>query len=309
MPANRLRRSLTTTIVVPAILMALAAIALLWEWERQMSETDWVEHTDQVMLQAQTAKAEFLSAQSSLRGFLLSADPADRGQIQSHWNDSQEIVKQLGVLVSDNPSEEQRLVALNGLENQWFEVAGEADRSLADAQKSEVVRRATAIGDKVLAEFDEVSAAENQLRATRDAQRDLQYRVAKWGIPIAALILVVGLTFVAWREIRSAGDTFAAALRDADSANQAKTNFLAVISHELRNPLNSILLWCNALLAGGTLSTPKSIKASTQSAAPPRARLSSSRTCWISRGSKAARCDSTCSRLIQPRSCGRQLIA
>ena len=119
MPANRLRRSLTTTIVVPAILMALAAILLLWQLGRQMSETDWVEHTDQVMFLAETAKAEFLSAQNALRGFLLSADPIDRGPIQEHWNNSQEIVKRLGILVSDNPSEEQRLVTLNGLENQW----------------------------------------------------------------------------------------------------------------------------------------------------------------------------------------------
>ena len=71
MPANRLRRSLTTTIVVPAVLMALAAIALLWQLNRQMFETNWVEHTDRVMLLAETAKAEFLSAQAALRGFLL----------------------------------------------------------------------------------------------------------------------------------------------------------------------------------------------------------------------------------------------
>jgi CheY-like chemotaxis protein/two-component sensor histidine kinase len=58
---------------------------------------------------------------------------------------------------------------------------------------------------------------------------------------------------VAWREIRNASDTFAAALKDAEEANQAKTNFLAVVSHELRNPLNSILLWCNALLTTGAL--------------------------------------------------------
>ncbi len=54
-------------------------------------------------------------------------------------------------------------------------------------------------------------------------------------------------------EIQSASNTFTAALNDAEKSNQAKTNFLAVVSHELRNPLNSILLWCNALLTTGTL--------------------------------------------------------
>jgi signal transduction histidine kinase/CheY-like chemotaxis protein len=233
--------------------MALSAIILLWQLGRQMNETDWVEHTDQVMLLAETAKAEFLSAQIALRGFLLSADPIDRGPIEGHWNSSQEIVKRLAVLVSDNPSEEQRLVTLNGLENQWLEAASGADQTSPAAEKRELAGRAAAIGNKVIAVFDEVAAAEQELRIARDARRDLQYRLAMWGIPIAALILVAGLTFVAWREIRSASDTFAAALKDAEAANQAKTNFLAVISHELRNPLNSILLWCNALMTAGTL--------------------------------------------------------
>src|SRR5690242_8950786 len=106
MPANRLRRSLTTTILVPAVLIGLAAIGLLLIFDRQIKETNWVEHSDRVMLQSETAKAEFLSAQTQLRGFLLSSDPIDRAHVQEHWNKSQEIVKELGALVSDNPSEE-----------------------------------------------------------------------------------------------------------------------------------------------------------------------------------------------------------
>ncbi len=253
MPSNRLKKSLTTTIVVPAILMALAAIALMVQLDRGMNETDWVEHTDRVMLQAETARAEFLSAQSAFRGFLFSSDPKDRGPIQQHWNNSQEIIKELGALVSDNPTQEQRVITLNGLQNQWLAAANDADQTSADAERRELARRAAAIGSKVLAEFDAISVVEQELRVARDARRDSQYSLAKWSIPIVALILAVGLTWVAWREIRSAGDTFTAALNDAEEANQAKTNFLAVVSHELRNPLNSILLWCNALLTTGVL--------------------------------------------------------
>jgi signal transduction histidine kinase/CheY-like chemotaxis protein len=232
--------------------MALAALALLWQLNRQVFESNWVEHTDRVMLLAETAKAEFLSAQGALRGFMLS-DPIDHDLIQQHWNKSQEIIRQLGLLVSDNPSEEQRVVTLNGLENQWLEAATSADHVSTDAEKLDLARRAAAIGSKVLAEFDAVTAAEEELRIARDARRDARYRVAIWSIPIAALILVFGLTSVAWREIRRASAIFNAALKDAEAANQAKTNFLAVVSHELRNPLNSILLWCNALLTAGTL--------------------------------------------------------
>jgi signal transduction histidine kinase/CheY-like chemotaxis protein len=253
MPADRLRKSLTTTIVVPAVLMTLATVGLLWESGRQMNETDWVEHTDRVMLLAETAKDEFLSAQDAFRDFLFASNPLGRASIQEHWNASQEIIKQLDALVSDNPEEEQRMGILDSLEDQWLEAVKGANPGAADSDKRELAGRATAIGSKALAEFDTVSKVEQDLRTARDAHRDLLFRVEMWGIPIAGLILVAGLTLVAWREIRSASDTFAAALKDAEEANQAKTNFLAVVSHELRNPLNSILLWCNALLTIGVL--------------------------------------------------------
>ncbi len=268
MPANRLRRSLTTTIVVPAIMMAVAAVALLWLLHSQRYDTGWVEHTDRVMLLTETAKAEFLMAQSAPRGFLISSNQNDRDPLQEHWNKSEEIVKQLAPFVGDNPPQEQAMINLNGLENQWLEAARGADSSSADAEKRELAQRADTIGSKVLAEFDAATAEEQRLRVRRDERRDFQYSVALWGIPLAALILTFALTLAAWREIRRASSRFADALSSAEEANQSKTNFLAVVSHELRNPLNSILLWCNALLSSGTLEgkTDQGVKAISRAA-------------------------------------------
>src|SRR5271167_2340338 len=220
MPANQLRKSLTATIAVPAILMTVAAIALVWELNREMYDTSWVEHTDQVMLLAQTAKAEFLMAQVALRGFLISSDPNDRAPMHEHWNKSQEIVTQLASYASDNPSQEQRLIDLNGLQNQWLEAASRADSTSADPEKRDLALRAAAIGGKVIEEFDAATAEEERLRVVRDSRRDFQYTVALWSIPFAALILVIGLTGTAWREIRSASTTFEGAMKEAETANE-----------------------------------------------------------------------------------------
>jgi len=253
MRANKLRRSLATTIAVPSILMAAATIALLWQLDRQRSETAWVEHTGNVIFLTETAKTHFLAAQTALRSFLISADPVERASLEKNWNKSQEIIKQLAALVSDNPGREQRLITLEGLDSQWWEAARRANSNSNDAEKRELSQRSAAIGSNVLTQFDEVTAAEQKLLVVRDIQRNSLYRRGLLDVPLAALILTIGLTWMAWREIRNASAVFADALKNAEEANQAKTNFLAVISHELRNPLNSIMLWSNVLLSSDEL--------------------------------------------------------
>ena len=252
-PANRLRRSLTATIAVPTILMGIATIGLLWQTRSQMIDTDWVEHTDHVMLMVAKSETEFLQAQNALRKYLVSLDPTDRVSLQDHWDNGQQIIRQIAAQVSDNPVQEQRLMALNGLENEWLEAIKGAGSVHSETEKLELSQHAAEVGKKVLDQLEAMSAVEEQLRVARDAHRDSQYRFLMYGIPLAALILALGVTMAAWREIRSASGTFAEALKEAEAANRSKTNFLAVVSHELRNPLNSILLWCNALLSSGSL--------------------------------------------------------
>ena len=55
-------------------------------------------------------------------------------------------------------------------------------------------------------------------------------------------------------------DTEHEALQEAEAASRMKEEFLATVSHELRNPLNAIMGWVH-LLRSGKLDTPKSSKA------------------------------------------------
>ena len=55
-------------------------------------------------------------------------------------------------------------------------------------------------------------------------------------------------------------DTEHQALQEAEAANRMKEEFLATVSHELRNPLNAIMGWVH-LLRSGKLDTGKSSKA------------------------------------------------
>jgi signal transduction histidine kinase/CheY-like chemotaxis protein len=253
MPANRLGISLTTIIAVPLILVAVATAILLWELNRQSYEAFWVEHTDEVMMLAGNARNEFLSMQNALDAFMISAEPGARNLLAQHWNSCQGLMRQLVAQVTDNPSQEQRLMALGGLQSQWWETANGAISATSERASQEFAQRAMQIGGRVQDQFEQVLDAERILRVQRTARLRTAHRWALWGIPIAALMLAVGLALTTIREVQLASRTFASALKAAEDANQAKTNFLAVVSHELRNPINSIMLWCNVLLSGRTL--------------------------------------------------------
>src|SRR5215469_5860127 len=251
MPANRIGISLTTIVAVPLILVATAI--LLWELNRQSYESFWVEHTDNVMLLAENARNEFLSMQSALDSFIISSEPRARDLIGLHWNNLQRLMRRLVTQVADNPSQEQRLKTLGGLQSQWWEAANGAISATSEGASREYAQRASQINGRVRDQFEQVLEAERVLRVERTARLRTAHLAALWGIPIAALLLAAGLALATLREVRVASRTFAKALKADEEANLAKTNFIAVVSHELRNPVNSIMLWCNVLQSSQTL--------------------------------------------------------
>jgi len=64
-------------------------------------------------------------------------------------------------------------------------------------------------------------------------------------------------TFVDVTEARRAATAQAAALKAAEAANQAKSDFLATMSHEIRTPLNGVLGMAQAMAADGLPETQR----------------------------------------------------
>jgi hypothetical protein len=97
--------------------------------------------------------------------------------------------------------------------------------------------------------------AEIQARLRRHA--DGEYR---WFLMRGVPQLDESENVVGWIVAGTDIDTEHQALQEAEAASRMKEEFLATVSHELRNPLNAIMGWVH-LLRSGKLEAPKSSKA------------------------------------------------
>ena len=80
-------------------------------------------------------------------------------------------------------------------------------------------------------------------------------------VPFFSGVVIVFLGYWAWRQNRAACEQFSELLAmaqqaraRAEEASRARDNLLGTVAHELRNPLNSIMLWCVTLLRDPALS-------------------------------------------------------
>lgn len=234
--------------------MAALAVLVLWRVELQMSAEQWVEHTHGVMLEAKEAEIHLQAMQVNVRSLALTGD----GVYQTGLRDAEEslarAVARLSSMVMDNPVQERRLLELSGLRGKW--VATAASIGGADARSTYLasVGELEATSRAIRGLLEEIVATERELLSIRSAARARQDRLIFVMVPLLSILIAALLSYLGWRQISVASEQFAKALASAEESSRLKDNFLATVSHELRNPLNTILLRCHLLLAAEPLS-------------------------------------------------------
>jgi signal transduction histidine kinase/ActR/RegA family two-component response regulator len=264
LPDRAFKRNLTASYFLPFILsLSVLAAVVLWRFQDQASIASSVEHSDRVILRVKDIELELREMQSSVSGYLLTADKqylTELGNARAAFGRNITI---LGALVADNPSQEQRVLEINGLNGAWIAaldslISQKASGNLNLEALAELQRQARPVFDAL----EHFVAAEQQLRFKRAARQSYAYYVAFVLVPVLTAVVIAILSYWGWRQIQVAAERFREALssaeraRDAaekasaaaERANRAKDNFVGMVSHELRTPLNSIMLWSAALL-------------------------------------------------------------
>ncbi|MEP6823374.1 MAG: response regulator [Ramlibacter sp.] len=213
--SDTFRRILTRNVALPLGLGLLSAALFIALIIYLLDAMRWVEHTDRVLARSYATQKLDLNLESSARGFMLGGDERFLEDYEAQRAALASELEQLANMVSDRPSQVDRIRVIQQLQNDWLAVAKAAiDRKRTEpSYQSSSVGRGKQIKDALRDQFDQFVAAEQRLRQerTEKVNRDALLTVSSF---VVFMLSVGGL--LAWRgkrDLTGLTDTFTASLQ------------------------------------------------------------------------------------------------
>jgi signal transduction histidine kinase/CheY-like chemotaxis protein len=251
MQPDGVRRRLLTTVISAPIALALLTVILLWHLQIEKAYIRSLVADGYTVSAARALRIRIQSAQTALEDYLLSRTPADFFGLRHALNDADLSLTRLIDAAEGNPGQAHRLNELKTSQARWsraFEAV--ADTGIAADQAQATLATIRPLTRSLLAAVDNLVDAETGfMRSQYGRQQGEETRVF-WLVPFLATAVALALIVISWRDITAVVRQYQRVLDDAEQANLKTNNFLATVSHELRNPLNLILLWSHLLLSG-----------------------------------------------------------
>jgi PAS domain S-box-containing protein len=227
---------LRRTLALPVILIGALAATLLWLNSRQDASLAWVDHTDQVIAESSHIMRSVTDESSSLRGYLLTGDPAFLAPFHAAQADTAASFEQLRQAVTDNPAQLQRFHQMRAAYKEWEAYTG---KMITRAQAGGDVRSVAANlpGREILARISAQNQAfSNEEKRLRD-QRVAQARTDGRNEWIAAILLSFVLAVVLGVTTRRRMIQISRSYLQALIASRHRSAAL----EETRNELNAVL--------------------------------------------------------------------
>lgn len=190
-------RLLTRMLLVPLLALLLLAAGLAYSLHRMQKAAAWVDHSDQVLAEANRLLGLIVDEETGVRGYFLTHDPAFLEPYRNARQLLPEEFNQILAMTQDNPAQTAHLRQLQQDWNRWSEEAQQD--VMQQAAPPHLLRRKQQM-DAIRTEAQSFVDAEQKLRRQRSATA-LDVGWLSRGL-LLGLILVIGIV-IAWLTRRS----------------------------------------------------------------------------------------------------------
>jgi PAS domain S-box-containing protein len=226
------QRTLIGALALPLLLMALLAGVFVWQVRSLLSAVRWVDHTDQVIAQANLTQGLLVDMETGVRGYLITGSPhflepytGARGQIDAALDG-------LRRLVADNPSQTGRVGEMLPVVARWQRYALQV-MTLRDQHGDYQAFVATETGKRLM---DDLRARIRGFLHAEETLRDARRRTAEattarvYGVGgVLTLLLGAVLAFFSRQQLTGLAASYGGALqlaRDrAEALRQSEEQF------------------------------------------------------------------------------------
>jgi len=220
-PQFLFKRRLISIITLPLLLMLLLAGVSIWQISRLLLAMEWVEHTDQVIAQANRVQRLVTEVESGVRGYLLTDDSDFLAPYQQAEGLVEPSFQALITLVSDNPPQVQRLVQMRSQYQEWSKYTPLVIASKQnEASAVTIIKTRNQLMNVIRREMSEFIQTEERLRDARSQKvRYTSQVVVGSSIALAALLGTI-LAYFIWRQIHSVSQSYEQALSIAQEQTE-----------------------------------------------------------------------------------------
>ncbi len=177
-------RILRRIIFLPIGVMVFASLLLAWLVSHLLTVTNSVDHTDQVIAQAQTSERLIVGMETDMRGYLITGDRDLLPQFSRVGAEIGPELFMLSQLVSDNPPQVERVKTIRAAFGKWVSNAQdmiERRQRGADYQSIPINQPGKQLMEAMHHEFNRFNEVEETLRARRvKAVRNIDQNIRRF---------------------------------------------------------------------------------------------------------------------------------
>ncbi|MGA0556993.1 response regulator [Larkinella sp. VNQ87] len=234
--SNSVIRQLQIVFSISVLLLLVSLAASFLSTQRLIQNTELVNHTNQILIEAENIISYMKDAETGQRGYLLTKDPLFLQPYNGAYEKMATSYKTLTELTVDNPAQQKNLSQVSALYEAKFDqmqrvinlTKNNRISSRDTVERHREMIRGKLIMDDLRAAINRIKTDENKFLQSRLEQQQLYIRFTPYLLVLAALISIV-ITISAYVRIKKDLDDRIAKQREAEEEYRETTARIGVL--------------------------------------------------------------------------------